>query len=171
MKTCTATIATTLFAALLGCAQAATPPVTAKPAAPKPAAAASAGKLCKLTIAGNEMLQYDKKELAITADCARVELTLTYGGKMPVQAMGHNWVLTKTADAQIVANLGIAAGFNSNHVPVGDKRIIAATKLIGGGQTTSVTFSTQGLQKGGDYTYFCSFPGHFAIMKGKFIIR
>jgi len=41
--------------------------------------------------------------------------------------------------------------------------------VIGGGETARVRFSTKGLQKGGDYTFFCSFPGHFAMMKGSFV--
>ena len=160
-------IAVTLLATCAAVAQAATVSRSTKPAT----VGSKSGKLCKLAIVGNDMLQYDKKELAITSDCRSVELTLSYAGHMPVQAMGHNWVLTKGADAQAIANAGIAAGFNNNHLPPGDKRVIAATKLIGGGQSTSVTFQTQGLLKGGDYTYFCSFPGHIAAMRGKFIVR
>jgi azurin len=30
-----------------------------------------------------------------------------------------------------------------------------------------VKFPTSALTKGGDYTFFCSFPGHAALMKGK----
>ena len=46
--------------------------------------------------------------------------------------------------------------------------VIASTKIIGGGQSTTVTFSTAKLTKGGDYTYMCTFPGHYVIMKGVF---
>ena len=40
------------------------------------------------------------------------------------------------------------------------------TDMVGGGQSTSVTFSTSSLEQGGDYTFFCSFPGHSALMRG-----
>jgi azurin len=83
--------------------------------------------------------------------------------------MGHNWVLTKTADMQAVANAGVSAGLEKDHLPPGDKRIIAHTKIIGGGESTSVKFKTSLLTKGGDYTFFCSFPGHSGLMKGKLI--
>lgn len=132
-------------------------------------AAAQAGKVCKLEITGNDLIQYDKKELKVAADCATVELTLKHVGKLPVQSMGHNWVLTKTADANAVANAGMAAGLKADHVPPNDARVIAHTKLVGGGQTTKISFPTSKLQKGGDYTYICSFPGHSAIMRGKLI--
>jgi azurin len=55
-------------------------------------------------------------------------------------------------------------------VPKGDKRVLAATPLVGGGQSTSVKFPVSRLTKGGDYTFFCSFPGHYALMKGKLIV-
>ncbi|WP_258391470.1 plastocyanin/azurin family copper-binding protein, partial [Stenotrophomonas maltophilia] len=58
---------------------------------------------------------------------------------------------------------------SDGYLPKAAKRGLRHPKLIGGGKTTHVRFSTQGLQKGGDYTFFCSFPGHFAMMKGTFV--
>ena len=126
----------------------------------------AADKVCKVDISSTDQMTFDKKELVVAADCTSVELTLHHVGKMPAAAMGHNWVLTKTADAQPVANDGLSAGVANDHVKKGDARVIAHTKIIGGGQTTSVTFPTSALQKGGAYTFFCSFPGHIALMKG-----
>jgi azurin len=128
----------------------------------------AADKVCKVEIASTDQMTYDKKEIAVAADCTSVEVTLKHTGKAPVQQMGHNWVLTKTADAQPVANDGLTAGVANDHIKKGDTRVIAHTKLIGGGQTTSVTFPTSALKKGEAYTFFCSFPGHIAIMKGAF---
>jgi azurin len=84
--------------------------------------------------------------------------------------MGHNWVLSETADYMALAQAGQAAG-PPNYLPAGDARIIAATDIIGGGQETSITFATSALEPGGDYTYFCSFPGHFVLMYGKLIVE
>jgi azurin len=131
-------------------------------------AAFAADKVCKLEIAGNDAMQFDKKELNVAADCTQVELTLTHSGKLPAAAMGHNWVLVKTADVTTVANAGMSAGLANNYLAAGDPRVIASTKVIGGGQSTSVTFSTAKLTKGGDYSYMCTFPGHYVIMKGAF---
>jgi azurin len=126
----------------------------------------AADKVCKLEISGNDAMQFDKKELAVAADCTQVEVTLKHTGKLPAQAMGHNWVLTKTSDVAAVASDGIGAGFANDHVKKGDTRVIAHSKIIGGGQSTTFTFPTSKLTAGGAYTYFCSFPGHSAIMKG-----
>ena len=128
----------------------------------------AADKVCKLEITGTDAMQFDKKELSVAGDCTQVEVTLHHSGKLPAQAMGHNWVLAKTPDVAGVASDGIAAGFANDHIKKGDARVIAHTKIVGGGQTTSITFPTSALTKGGAYTFFCSFPGHSSIMKGAF---
>jgi azurin len=128
----------------------------------------AADKVCKLEITGTDAMQFDKKELSVAADCTQVELTLHHSGKLPAQAMGHNWVLAKTADVSGIASDGVGAGFAKDHIKAGDTRVIAHTKIVGGGQTTSVTFPTAALKKGESYTYFCSFPGHSSLMKGAF---
>jgi len=130
--------------------------------------ASAAGDACKLEISGNDQMQYDKKELDVPASCKEVTVTLHHAGQLPAAAMGHNWVLVATPDLTAVANAGMGAGLANNYVPAGDKRVLAHTKVVGGGQTTSVTFSTAGLKAGGDYSYLCTFPGHNALMRGKF---
>jgi azurin len=127
-----------------------------------------ADKVCKLEITGTDAMQFDKKELSVAADCTQVELTLHHSGKLPAQAMGHNWVLAKTSDMAGVVSDGAAASFANDHIKPGDARVIAHTKIVGGGQTTSVTFPTSKLTKGGAYSFFCSFPGHSSMMKGAF---
>ncbi|HWK52561.1 MAG TPA: azurin [Steroidobacter sp.] len=126
-----------------------------------------AAKTCELTIEGNDAMQYNKKSLEVPADCTEVKLTLTHTGKLPAAAMGHNWVLTETSVFQAVDKAGMSAGLQNNYVPKDDARVIAHTKVVGGGESTSVTFPTSKLKKGGDYTFFCSFPGHASVMKGK----
>jgi len=126
----------------------------------------AADKVCKFEIAGTDQMQFDKKEIVVAPDCTDVEITLKHTGKLPAAAMGHNWVLAKTADVASVATDGIGAGIANDYIKKGDARAIAHSKVIGGGQTTTVSFKTSLLTKGGAYTYFCSFPGHSAIMKG-----
>jgi azurin len=126
----------------------------------------AADKVCKVDIAGTDQMQFDKKEIVIAPDCTDVELTLKHTGKLPAAAMGHNWVLVKTPDVAPVATDGIGAGLANDYLKKGDTRVLAHTKVVGGGQSTSVKFKTSLLTKGGAYTYFCSFPGHSSIMKG-----
>ena len=131
-----------------------------------PTAANAADKVCKLAITGNDLMQYDKKELDVAADCTSVELTLTHSGKLPKEAMGHNWVLVNTPDLSAVANAGMSAGIASNYVDKSDKKVLASTKVVGGGETATVTFPTSILKQGGAYSYLCTYPGHNSVMRG-----
>jgi len=123
---------------------------------------------CHLRIDANDQMQFSQHQLEVPAACAEIEVTLNHTGKLPAATMGHNWVLTRSKDATAVATLGAGAGAQHNYLPVNDARIIAATRLIGGGESASVKFSTAGMKAGEDYTFFCSAPGHIAMMKGRF---
>ena len=123
---------------------------------------------CQLEISANDQMQYDKQTLTVPASCKEVTLTLRHTGKLPREAMGHNWVLVNAADFNAVASTGMSAGLGNDYVAPGDKQVLAHTKTIGGGQTTSVTFPTSILKPGGDYRYLCTFPGHNALMRGTF---
>lgn len=134
------------------------------------AAAPSFAQECNLTIEGNDQIQYNLQEMRVSSSCEQVTVTLRHVGQLPENVMGHNWVLTTTENYMPVAQAGQAAG-PPNYVPENDERVLAATEVIGGGEETSVTFDLAGVEPGGDYTYFCSFPGHFVLMKGKFIVE
>jgi len=121
---------------------------------------------CETTVESNDAMQFNTKEIVVDASCKQFTVHLKHVGKMAKAAMGHNWVLTKQADMQPVATDGMTAGLANNYVKADDARVIAHTKLIGGGESDSVTFDTSKLSAGNDYAFFCSFPGHWAIMKG-----
>jgi azurin len=127
--------------------------------------------ICKLAISATDQMRFEQQTLQVDAQCTDVEVTLHNSGKLPANIMGHDWVLTKTADMVSVANAGMGAGLANNYQKPGDKRIVAATAIIGGGESTTVLFSTAQLEPGASYTYFCSAPGHFSIMKGRFVMN
>ncbi|HYG44061.1 MAG TPA: azurin [Bordetella sp.] len=121
---------------------------------------------CETTVESNDAMQFNTKEIVVDASCKQFTVHLKHVGKMAKAAMGHNWVLTKETDMQPVATDGMTAGLANDYVKAGDSRVVAHTKLIGGGESDSVTFDTSKLTAGDKYTFFCSFPGHWAIMKG-----
>ncbi|MDR8522752.1 azurin [Shewanella fidelis] len=125
---------------------------------------------CQLDINATDAMQFDKKELTLPAGCTEVTLNLHHTGTLPKSAMGHNWVLTETANMSAVANEGMAAGAANSYVKADDPRVLAHTDIIGGGESTSITFSTADLDPAKQYSFFCSFPGHWAIMQGQFVI-
>lgn len=132
-------------------------------------APAAMARVCAVSIDSTDQMTFSTGEIKLAADCTEVALTLRHTGRMAATAMGHNWVLTRTADYQPVAMAGMRGTLAESYLPKSDARVLAHTRIIGGGQSASVRFSTKALQKGGDYTFFCSFPGHFAMMKGRLV--
>lgn len=143
-------------------------PVTAAPASDKPAAVVTN---CATEIEGTDAMQYDVGSITVPASCTEFKITLKHSGQMPAAAMGHNVVIARAADMQAVNADGMGAGAAADYVKPGDTRVIAHTKLIGAGETTSVSFAVSKIQGDGPYEFFCSFPGHAAVMKGAIAVE
>ena len=148
---------------------AATPAAEAAPAAAEtPAAApaatdttAASSDQCSFNLEGNDAMQYNVKNIDVPKSCAEFTINLKHVGTMPVAAMGHNVVIAKTSDMNGEAADG--AMDQHDHVKAGDTRVVAHSGMVGGGQTTSVTFDLSKLAYG-SYSFFCTFPGHSAMM-------
>ena len=121
---------------------------------------------CAVTVEGNDQMQFNVKNIEVPKACKSYTVTLKHVGKMPKSSMGHNIVLTSSADATGAAADGMKAGAANEYVKAGDARVLAASKVIGGGESTDMVIDVSKLKAGTDYTYFCSFPGHSFIMKG-----
>lgn len=124
---------------------------------------------CKVTIQGTDEMKFNLREIAVPAQCAAVEVTLRHSGQLNAKVMGHDWVLAKESDMSGVVNAGLVAGAARGYLPEKDPRIIAATGLVGGGESATVRFSTSALTPGTHYAFFCTSPGHSALMRGKFV--
>ena len=131
---------------------------------------ATAQDAVKLEITGNDQMQYDKKELTVT-EGQKVTLTLKHIGKFAKAAMGHNVVILKAGTAIPTFAMKCAPAAATDYIPQDEeskKLIIAHTDMVGGGETTSVTFTAPAA---GEYPYLCTFPGHFGLMTGKLIVK
>ena len=84
--------------------------------------------------------------------------------------MGHNVVIAKAKDVKAIALDGAIAGVGKDYLKPGDTRIVAASKMVGGGERTSVRFAVSKVKEGG-YDFFCSFLGHERKMRGKLIVK
>lgn len=126
---------------------------------------------CAATVEANDQIQFVQKEVRVSKSCSTFSVTLKHIGTLPANVMGHNFVLSRTADHMAVGQAGLGAGPANNYVPPNDARVIAASTVIGGGEETTISFDTSKLEAGGDYTYFCSFPGHYVIMSGKLVVE
>ncbi|MEL6868069.1 MAG: azurin [Bacteroidota bacterium] len=127
---------------------------------------AAESELVQLVINSDDMMQFDRDELKVK-EGSKVELTLNHTGKMAKEAMGHNVVILKLGtDLTSFAERAIAA-VDTDYIPEGDE-VLVHTKMLGGGESDTVTFDAPAK---GTYDFICSFPGHYALMKGKFIVE
>ena len=133
-------------------------------------AATSTHAVQKVTITGNDTMQFDKREFTVKSG-EKVELEFKNIGKLPKIAMGHNLVILKKGISSLkfgqkVMSLGASA---TNALPEGSMEdVIAATKLLGPGENETLIFTAPGP---GDYQFVCSFPGHFAMMRGIMVVK
>ncbi|MGB0948966.1 MAG: azurin [Marinirhabdus sp.] len=133
-----------------------------------PAAKKNDDKKVNVPLTGNDLMQFNKKEIRVRAG-QEVTLTLTHVGKQELLVMGHNFVLLKPdTDINAFAQEAAAVGKDGDWIPNDGENVIAHTKMIGGGQSTSVTFTAPAP---GSYDFICSFSGHAALMQGKFIVE
>ena len=135
------------------------------------AGAVQAQDNCTIDLQGSDQMKFDQQSVTVSASCETITINLKHVGTMPEQSMGHNVVISPTAFYQAAATDGMQAGAANNYVKPGDERVIAFTEVIGGGETTSVSFPGSKLKAGDKYTFYCSFPGHWAIMKGDLVVQ
>ena len=124
----------------------------------------------KVTITGNDTMQFDKREFTVKSG-EKVEIEFKNIGKLPKIAMGHNLVILKKGISSLkFGQKAMAMGANAtNPLPEGSMSdVIAATKLLGPGETETITFTAP---DPGDYQFVCSFPGHFAAMRGIMVVK
>lgn len=124
-------------------------------------------KVAILGIIGDDNMQFDKKELRVKAG-QKVKLTLKHSGKMEVNIMGHNVVILKKGTDKAAFAAKAATAKDNGYIPEGTTDVIAHTEMIGGGQITTIEFDAPEV---GEYDFICSFPAHFALMQGKFIVE
>lgn len=144
------------------------PAATESPAPATSDNAATEGEVVELSIEGNDQMQFNKKEFKVKAG-QTVRLTLTHVGKMPKNAMGHNFVLLQQGVDLTAFGQKAAEALETDYIPESEKgNIIAHTKLLGGGESDTIEFTAP---EKGTYEFLCSFPGHYALMRGVFIVE
>lgn len=128
---------------------------------------AQAQDTVEITIEGNDQMRFNMDEIKVEAG-QTVILTLKHVGKLPKAAMGHNWVLLTQGTALPTFASEASKARDNEFIPEGTDQVITHTALIGGGEETTIEFKAPAK---GTYDFVCSFPGHFALMKGKFIVE
>lgn len=116
-------------------------------------------------LTADDTMKYNTTEIRVKAG-EQVTLTLKNIGKMPKASMGHNFLLLGGGtDIEAFAMKAMVAK-DTDYIPADLKSsIMANTKLLGPGESDTITFTVPA----GTYEYICSFPGHYAAMRGNLI--
>lgn len=121
-----------------------------------------------LTASGNQYVVVDS---IMTKPGQELRIKLTNVSSLPPSAMSHNFALLELGtDARAFSNASAKAKDNEYIAPDMEDNVIVHTKMLGGDESESITFTTP--EETGSYDYVCSFPGHFAAgMKGKLVVQ
>jgi azurin len=124
--------------------------------------------VAQITINSNDAMRFDTDRIEVRAG-QTVELTLVHTGELPVDAMGHNWVLLASGTDVDAFSMEAMNAIETDYIPQDMyDQIIAYTGMLGGGERDTITFEAP---EPGTYTFICSFPGHAGIMRGEFVVR
>lgn len=151
--------------ALAGCSRSDTP--VPAPAA-SPTAAATSGQRA-IVLTADDAMKFSLTEIRAKPG-ESLRLTLKNIGAMPRQVMAHNWVLVKAMSDTDLNAFGMKAStLAPDYLPTDRSSVLANTKLIAGGESDTIEFTAPAIP--GTYPFLCTYPGHFAIMKGKLIVN
>ena len=126
-----------------------------------------ANGVANVTITSNDGMRFDVRKINVSSG-QKVRVTLTHTGKLDKRIMGHNVVFLTNGVKPSAFAVKAAAARDNDYIPEETTEVIAHTKMIGGGETTVIEFIAP---EAGTYNYICSFPGHYAMMKGKLIVE
>ncbi len=132
------------------------------------AASASGPRLIEIT-AGDTM------KYSITAIEAKpgepLKVVLDNIGTVPVEVMGHNWILLKAGSDPAAFSMAASTAKDTGYIPAALKdEIIAHIDLLGPRKSGEVEFSAPVAP--GEYPFLCSFPAHFqAGMHGVLTVK
>ena len=122
----------------------------------------SGPKKVEITPVGNEM-KYAVTEFTVKAG---QEVTLVMNNTATMELMKHNIVILKSLDN--INEIGMKAVTAENYIP-DHEDILFYTEMANAGEVKEITFTAP--EKTGVYPYVCTFPGHYAMMRGKMIVQ
>lgn len=119
-----------------------------------------------LSASGNTMaeMKFDLDEIKVPVGTT---VELNFINKSEDAAMQHNFVLIEDGSEEDVGMAAVKAGPDAEFVP-DMYEVLAATKMLGPGEETIYTFRAP---EAGKYKFICTYPGHYSMMQGVFIVE
>ena len=117
-----------------------------------------------LSTRGDQMA-FDQEKLEVNSGS---QITLRFKNAASPNGMVHNAVVVKSSDATAVGLDAIASNNPATWLKPNDARVIAATKLVKGGDSSDVVFDAP---SPGNYVIICTFPGHHTLMQTVLVVK
>lgn len=125
---------------------------------------------CSVNISAADNMMFDTKKITVKTSCSSFTINFKHKGKMPIKAGGHNVAIIENKNFNsVVSKIDMKVGAENGFLP-DMPEVIAKTAIIAGGGEASVSFDPSTLKKDGKYIFLCTFPGHYAIMKGNVVL-
>ena len=99
---------------------------------------------------------------------SKVEITWDLYNLFVSREIDQNQII-KDANKDVDVNeyaLRAAGARDTEYIPDGGSELVY-TKMLGGGESDTITFDAP---EPGTYIFICSFPGHYQLMMGEFIV-
>lgn len=115
---------------------------------------------------GNTMAEIKFSKDRITV-APKTMVTIELTNESTNASMPHNFVIIEKGKANEVGQAGVMNADNG-YVKPNDINVIAHTAVANIGEKVYLTFETPAA---GEYEFICSYPGHWSLMKGDFIVE
>ncbi|MDQ3413650.1 MAG: plastocyanin/azurin family copper-binding protein [Verrucomicrobiota bacterium] len=124
----------------------------------------------EITINADDKMKYDLNAFEV-APGQKITVTLKNIGTSPKISMGHNFIVLKAGVNGLTFTEAGSTHASTDYIdPAKTTDVIAHTKLLGPGESDTITFTAPFVK--GTYEYVCSFPGHYGGgMKGVMTVQ
>lgn len=132
------------------------------------AATPSDKQVVELLVEADDDMKFNTDKIEVPAG-SMVRLVFHNKGKMPKEAMGHNFtILAAGVSVEDYGKQAMMAKDNDYQVADRYADVIANTKMLGPDEMETLEFDAP---EPGTYKFLCTFPGHYGSMQGDFIVK
>ena len=127
---------------------------------------------CSISLEGNTMMQYSSNTIEVDSSCSEFVIKFKNVSTVAKEYGGHNVIVSKDSDFGALTSLvdPTVHSAENGYLPNSNK-LIAKSPIIGPNETYDVKIDVSKLNSSEKYVYWCSFTGHWGVMKGNLVMK
>lgn len=127
---------------------------------------------CSISLEGNTMMQYSSNTIEVDSSCSEFVIKFKNVSTVAKEYGGHNVIVSKDSDFGALTSLvdPTVHSAENGYLPNSSK-LIAKSPIIGPNETYDVKIDVSKLNSSEKYVYWCSFTGHWGVMKGNLVLK